>query len=200
MLGPMNASDDHRGMSSEPVRRILDAARFAAEKHTGQRRKGLAQEPYVNHVLEVAQLIAASEETLDADLVVAGLLHDTIEDTETTAEDLEPLFGKDVASLVLEVTDDKSLPKQMRKALQVENAPKKTARAQVIKLADKISNVRSVLCSPPADWSADRKREYFEWCKQVVAGLRDPNPKLKAQFDELCTEFEKALGNPAIHT
>jgi guanosine-3',5'-bis(diphosphate) 3'-pyrophosphohydrolase len=195
----MNASDDHQRLSSEPVRRILDAARFAAEKHAGQKRKGQAQEPYVNHVLEVAQLIAASDEALDVDLVVAGLLHDTIEDTPTTAEDLESLFGKDVASLVLEVTDDRSLPKQARKALQVKNAPKKTSRAQVIKLADKISNVRSVLSSPPADWSEERKRDYFEWSKRVVAGLRSPNPQLKAQFDQLCVEFEQSLGNSTIN-
>jgi (p)ppGpp synthase/HD superfamily hydrolase len=135
------------------VQRILAAAMFAAEKHAAQKRKGEAAEPYVNHLIEVAQLIAGSSEQLDANLVMAGLLHDTIEDTGTTVEELERRFGSDIAALVVEVTDDKSLPKEVRKALQAETAPRKSVRAQVIKLADKISNLRSLLVSPPANWN-----------------------------------------------
>ncbi len=195
----MDPSLDHP-LNPEPVRRILEAARFAAEKHSGQRRKGLTQEPYINHVLEVAEMIAASLDTLDVDLIMAALLHDTVEDTATTAEDLHRLFGDDVTSLVLEVTDDRSLPKQRRKELQVETAPKKTTRAQFIKLADKISNLRSILTSPPADWSGDRKREYFEWAKRVVDGLRAPDPRLKKQFDAIYAEFAQSERESSINT
>src|SRR5262245_30995425 len=131
---------DGEAVSAAPVQRVLAAAQFAAEKHAGQKRKGAAQEPYVNHLIEVAQLIAASSDVLDTNLVIAGLLHDTIEDTNTTAAELEKLFGGDVAALVLEVTDDKSLPKEIRKLLQIKNGAKKSIRAQVITLADKISN------------------------------------------------------------
>ena len=116
---------------------------------------------------------------------MAGFLHDTVEDTGVTAEELERLFGPDVTSLVMEVTDDKSLPKETRKALQVQNAHKKTERAQILKLADKISNLRSILERPPADWSFERKRQYFDWARQVVDGLSTPNAKLKAEFDRL---------------
>jgi guanosine-3',5'-bis(diphosphate) 3'-pyrophosphohydrolase len=120
---------------------------------------------------------------------MAGLLHDTIEDTDTKPEELERLFDSDVASLVNEVTDDKGLPKETRKELQVKNASHKTERAQVIKLADKISNLRSILSSPPATWSIERKREYFEWAKQVVDGFSAPNPILMAEFNRLYAQM-----------
>jgi GTP diphosphokinase / guanosine-3',5'-bis(diphosphate) 3'-diphosphatase len=168
-----------------PIRDILKAALFAAQKHAKQRRKGAAAEPYINHLLEVAELVSSALEEPDTDLVIAALLHDTVEDTGVTREELVQVFGADVADLVLEVTDDKSLPKSERKRLQVVNAPRKSVRAQVIKLADKVSNLRAILSSPPSDWTVQRKREYFEWAKQVVDGLRAPNPKLKAEFDRL---------------
>jgi (p)ppGpp synthase/HD superfamily hydrolase len=168
---------------------ILAAAHFAAEKHAGQRRKGAAGEPYINHLLEVAQLVSSALPEPDANLVIAALLHDTIEDAEVTREDLVQRFGSDVANLVMEVTDDKSLPKAERKRLQVEQAPKKSVRAQYIKVADKISNMRSVLHSPPVDWDRDRRRQYFEWAKQVVAGLSSPNPVLMAEFERTYSQF-----------
>ncbi len=177
-------------ISAEPVRRILAAAQFAAEKHVQQKRKGAAQEPYINHLVEVAHLIAGSSDTLDTELVMAGFLHDTVEDTDVTQDELVRLFGNDVAGLVAEVTDDKSLPKTERKALQVKNAVKKSPRAQTLKLADKISNLRSILASPPADWSLERRRQYFDWAKQVVDGLTAPNPRLKAEFDRVYASFE----------
>jgi (p)ppGpp synthase/HD superfamily hydrolase len=180
----MNTSHGE-AIPAAPVQRILEAAKFAAEKHAAQKRKGAAAEPYINHPIEVALLIAGSSESLDTNLVMAGLLHDTIEDTGTAPEELERLFGRDVAALVVELTDDKSLPKEVRKALQVTNAPHKSVRAQVIKLADKISNLRSLLASPPATWSTERKREYFAWAHQVVSALSAPNPILKAEFDRI---------------
>jgi guanosine-3',5'-bis(diphosphate) 3'-pyrophosphohydrolase len=171
-------------ISGDAVRQILGAARFAAEKHARQKRKGQAGEPYINHLIEVADLIAGSGQALDVNLVMAGLLHDTIEDTSVTASELEQRFGSDVAGLVLEATDDKSLPKEVRKALQVKNAPTRSPRAQTLKLADKISNLRSLLTSPPAEWTAERKRQYFEWAREVVSGFTAPNATLKAEFDK----------------
>ena len=181
---------DEEGICVEPVRRILEAAAYAAEKHAGQKRKGHAAEPYINHLIEVAGLIAASSPTLDVNLVMAGLLHDTIEDTGVTATELEQRFGHDVTALVLEATDDKSLPKEVRKALQVKNAPTRSPRAQTLKLADKISNLRSLLTSPPAEWSAERKRQYFEWARQVVLGFTRPNAVLKAEFEKTYAGFK----------
>jgi guanosine-3',5'-bis(diphosphate) 3'-pyrophosphohydrolase len=170
-------------ISAGELQRILAAARFAAEHHTGQKRKGEAGEPYINHLIEVAELVAASADELDVNLVMAAFLHDTVEDTDVTREQLEQRFGNDVASLVMEVTDDKSLPKEKRKALQVESAHKKSPRAQTLKLADKISNLRALLSSPPANWSVERKRQYFDWARDVISRLTAPNPKLKAEFD-----------------
>ena len=167
------------------VQRVLAAARFAAEWHAGQPRKGVAREPYINHLIEVAELLSGMGQEVDVNLVIAGFLHDTIEDTRVTADELERLFGADVAALVLEATDDKSLPKETRKALQIESAPNKSVRAQALKLADKISNLRSLLLSPPSDWSQERKREYREWARQVVMGFRSPDPGLMAQFNQV---------------
>jgi (p)ppGpp synthase/HD superfamily hydrolase len=165
------------------VRRILSSARFAAERHAGQKRKGDAGEPYINHLIEVAELVACSDDVLDANLIMAAFLHDTVEDTGVTAQQLEQRFGPDVTSLVMEVTDDKSLPKEVRKSLQVQNAHKKSARAQTLKLADKISNLRSILSSPPANWSQERKRQYFDWARDVISRLTSPNARLKAEFE-----------------
>jgi guanosine-3',5'-bis(diphosphate) 3'-pyrophosphohydrolase len=173
----------------QAVRDILRAAHFAADRHREQRRKGAKAEPYVNHLLEVAELVANALAEPDPNLVMAALLHDTVEDVEVTKEELIETFSEDVANLVMEVTDDKSLPKKERKRLQVANAPHKSVRAQVIKLADKISNLRAILASPPTDWSVERQREYFEWAKQVVDALSAPSPGLKAEFERVYARF-----------
>ncbi len=174
-----------QGNNFQAVRDVLKAAHFAAERHSAQRRKGAAAEPYINHLLEVAELVSGALAEPDTDLVIAALLHDTVEDVAVTKQELDRTFGSDVANLVMEVTDDKSLPKRERKRLQVLNAPKKSVRAQVIKLADKISNLRAMLASPPADWSVRQRLEYIEWAKEVVDALSAPDHGLKAEFERL---------------
>lgn len=170
---------------SDAIPKVLKAARFASLKHTGQKRKGAAAEPYINHLIEVAELIASALPEPDSNLICAALLHDTVEDTATTFDEIVTAFGDDVAGLVREVTDDKSLPKAERKRLQVEKAPHKSARAQTLKVADKISNLRAMLFSPPADWELKRKQEYFAWAKRVVDGCAAANPILKAEFEAI---------------
>ena len=162
---------------------LTEALEFAVRKHGVQKRKGAAGEPYVKHLAEVAHSVARATKGEDANLVLAALLHDTLEDTKATYEELAQRFGRDVAELVREVTDDKSLEKPERKRLQVETAPAKSKRAQMIKLADKAANLRDMLDSPPADWPLERKREYFAWSRRVVAGLRGANAELEAEFD-----------------
>jgi (p)ppGpp synthase/HD superfamily hydrolase len=169
----------------DSVRRIMAAARFAAERHAQQRRKGENGEPYFNHLLEVAELITESNRDLDVELVMAAFLHDTVEDTGVTLAELEERFGNAVAALVAEVTDDKLLPKNTRKQLQVQTAHKKSPRAQTLKLADKISNLRAILDRPPVGWNLERKQQYFEWARQVVSGITAPNAFLKAEFDKI---------------
>ena len=188
---PDPAATSEPAAELKSVQAILQAASFAAEKHAAQRRKGAAAEPYVNHLLEVAHLISTALSEPDTNLVIAALLHDTIEDAGVTKEELIQAFGTDVADLVAEVTDDKSLPKAERKSLQIVHAAKISVRAQAIKLADKISNLRGILNSPPTDWGFQRRREYFEWAKQVVDGLSTPNQILKAEFDATHAKFNK---------
>lgn len=181
----------------DAVRQILAAARFAAEKHAMQRRKSSLGEPYVNHLMEVAELLARMTDDLDTNLIVAALLHDTIEDTGATRAELAARFGEDVATLVVEVSDDKSLPKERRKALQIENAPHKSARAQALSAADKIANLRSIMHSPPANWSFERKVEYVRWARQVVGRYAHLDGRLAEEFQRtsaVLQEWEKSGG------
>jgi guanosine-3',5'-bis(diphosphate) 3'-pyrophosphohydrolase len=162
------------------MNRILQAASFAATKHTGQRRKNAAAGPYINHPIEVAEHLSTVGGITDEDILIAALLHDTVEDTDTTREEIAEWFGENVASLVMECTDDKSLPKQERKRLQIVNAPHKSPGAKQIKLADKTCNLRTMVEDPPADWPLQRQIEYFEWAEKVVAGLLGQNEALDA--------------------
>ena len=164
---------------------LLHAASFAARKHTGQKRKGERGEPYINHPLEVANLIANVGGVEDLDILIAAILHDTIEDCGVKREEIEELFGSKIAGYVVEVTDDKSLPKAERKRLQVQHAPHLSAGAKIVKLADKISNITDITNSPPADWSVERRLEYIQWGVSVVAGLRGANAALEEYFDKL---------------
>ena len=162
---------------------LLKALQFAAHKHRDQRRKDRHASPYINHPIALAHILwgAGVEEPV---VITAALLHDTVEDTETTEEELVRHFGKKVASVVMEVTDDKTLEKHERKALQIQHAPHLTREAKLVKLADKISNVRDVGSKPPTDWTLERRREYFDWAKRVVDGLRGVDPRLERLFDE----------------
>ena len=178
---------------SETVVTLMRALDFAARKHRDHRRKGAAAEPYINHLSEVALLVADATRGRDHLAVLGALLHDTIEDTATTQEELTETFGAKVAALVAEVTDDKRLPKHERKRRQVETARHKSRRAKLIKIADKTSNLRSIIESPPVDWDATRRREYFEWAASVVAGCRGANPKLEAAFDEAYRQGRRDL-------
>jgi (p)ppGpp synthase/HD superfamily hydrolase len=176
--------NDEVSTSATDVLKLSRALDYAAQKHSAQRRKGVAQEPYINHLSEVALLLAEATGGRDANLIIAGLLHDCIEDQGVSYEEIVALFGEDVAGLVRDVTDDKSLPKAERKRLQVESAPHKSARARMLKIADKTANLHSVRLSPPSHWDAKRRAEYFEWARAVVAGCGDVSPYLLEKFEE----------------
>jgi guanosine-3',5'-bis(diphosphate) 3'-pyrophosphohydrolase len=165
------------------LQRLLDAVLFAAERHKNQRRKDHEASPYINHPLSLARLLAVDGGISDVQVLMAAVLHDTIEDTKTTAEELRAKFGDRVTEIVLEVTDDKSLPKHRRKELQVEHAHLKSSEAALVKLADKTCNLRDMASAPPADWSLDRRREYFDWARQVVDGLPSVSTAMRAAFD-----------------
>ena len=180
---------------SQAVIRIARAYHFAAERHVSHRRKGEAAEPYINHLTEVAELIALASDGQDPDLLIAAVLHDTVEDTCTTPAELAQTFGADVAALVAEVTDDKTLPKEVRKKLQIEHAALASPHAQMIKMADKISNLRSLAASPPADWSRERITDYGVWAKSVVEGCRQSSPALAAQFDQALVLLDAEVAN-----
>jgi guanosine-3',5'-bis(diphosphate) 3'-pyrophosphohydrolase len=155
---------------------------FAADKHRNQHRKDAEASPYINHPIALAHLLATTGGIDDIVVLQAAVLHDTIEDTETTESELRARFGNEVTSIVLEVTDDKSLPKQRRKELQVEHAPHKSTGAALVKLADKTCNLRDIANAPPADWPLSRRQEYFDWAKRVVDALPALSPGLRAAF------------------
>ncbi|OOG58904.1 HD domain-containing protein [Polaromonas sp. C04] len=186
----MSQPSSGTAVSAVPVARdlvrITQAFDFVARAHVDQRRKGEGAEPYINHLAEVAHLVAEATGGTDANLIIAALLHDAIEDVGVSRTQIADIFGEDVAALVAEVTDDKSLTKAERKQWQIEAAPKKSPRAKIIKIADKVANLRSIAVSPPPDWSEDQKREYVWWSSQVVAGCAGVNPWLEDQFAQAC--------------
>ena len=173
--------------------RVLRAADAAARWHVHQRRKGPAEEPYINHLVEVAMLVAEATDGTDTNLVIAALLHDAIEDSEVPKEMIAEIFGEDVASIVAEVTDDKGIPKAERKLKQIETAATKSPRAKILKLADKTSNLRAIAASPPPDWSVKRRIEYVLWARDVAKGLRGVNQRLEDQFDEAVAAAERSF-------
>jgi len=164
---------------------FLKALVFAAHKHRDHRRKDPSHSPYVNHLIEVADLLWRVGGVRDPALLMAAVLHDSIEDTHTSPAEIREYFGKEVLDLVLEVTDDKSLPQAVRKRLQVEHAAGISLRAKQLKIADKISNVRDIMITPPPDWSEQRRQEYLDWARQVVDRVRGANPALETEFDRL---------------
>lgn len=171
---------------------LLKALAFAAEKHRDQRRKDAEASPYINHPIELANLLANKGGIEDLVVLKAAVLHDTIEDTETTMDELVKLFGREVADVVLEVTDDKSLAKARRKELQIEHAGHTSPKAALVKLADKICNLRDLAASPPADWPVERVQEYFDWAKAVVGRLPKVNERLLAAFNEAYAKNPRA--------
>lgn len=179
---------------SEHTGSLLKAIRFSAGKHRNQRRKDSVKSPYINHPIDVSLLLWEVGGVRDVSVLLASILHDTLEDTNTVPDEIEGIFGKEVLSLVLEVTDDKSLPKQERKRLQIETAPQKSVGAKLIKLADKCCNVRDLLALPPANWSLTRRQEYLLWTEQVVAGLRGTNAALEKYYDHELASGKSLLG------
>jgi guanosine-3',5'-bis(diphosphate) 3'-pyrophosphohydrolase len=172
-------------MNNTPVGLVLKAAQFAAYKHSNQRRKDAEASPYINHPIALASVLANEGGVTDPVVLCAALLHDTIEDTKTTAEELVAAFGQEITNVVLDVTDDKSIKdKARRKQLQIEHAPHISPQAKLVKLADKICNLRDIALTPPADWSVQRKAEYFDWAKKVIDGVRGTHPRLEQIFDD----------------
>jgi guanosine-3',5'-bis(diphosphate) 3'-pyrophosphohydrolase len=175
-------------MQQDDLLLVFKALHFAADKHRLQRRKDADSSPYINHPIAVAEMLCRVGQVRDPYTLAAGILHDTIEDTETTPAELEREFGPEIRAIVEEVTDDTSLPPERRKQLQVEHAPHKSPRAKLVKLADKICNVRDIVAAPPADWTLARKQKYIDWARAVVAGMRGSNEALEAYFDHLCEQ------------
>ncbi len=177
----------------QDLKLLVRAMEFAARKHSTQRRKDVEASPYINHPIALITVLCVEAGISDVNVLAAAALHDTVEDTETTFAELKDEFGAKIASVVAELTDDKTLPKAQRKRMQIEHAPTISAQAGLVKFADKICNVRDVGVSPPAGWNEERRREYFEWSIAVVGGLQNPNQKLRKLFDEAYAVGMKAL-------
>ncbi|MCU7906862.1 MAG: HD domain-containing protein [Candidatus Thiodiazotropha sp. (ex Epidulcina cf. delphinae)] len=170
-------------MDKQALQQLMRTLTFAARKHRDQRRKDIEASPYINHPITLADILVNEGGVTDTETLIAALLHDTIEDTDTTAEDIASEFGLVIAGLVMEVSDDSSLSKLERKELQIRHAPDLSRKARLVKLADKIANLRDIDQSPPADWSLQRKQAYFDWAKAVIDGLRGTHEGLEAIFD-----------------
>ena len=172
---------------------ILRAFRFAAQKHRKQRRKD-GETPYINHLIDVAEVLWRDGNVRDPEIIVAGILHDTLEDTQSTPEEIRSHFGEKILAWVQEVSDDKSLAKEERKQLQIMRASSSSDGAKHIKIADKICNIRDLLRNPPADWPLERIQQYIRWSNQVMAGLRGCNAQLESVYDETMEAVSKEYG------
>lgn len=162
---------------------LLKALAFAATRHKDQRRKDVEASPYINHPIALADILCNEGHVTDIEVICAALLHDTLEDTATGPEELEAEFGKAIRDIVMEVTDDKTLAKEERKQEQIKHAAELSDKAKLVKLADKIANLRDVANSPPPDWSLERRREYFDWSRAVIDCLRGTHAGLEDVFD-----------------
>lgn len=172
-------------LTESELKLLFKALTFAAFKHKDQRRKDVEASPYINHPISLANILCNEGHVTDIAVLCGALLHDTVEDTATSAEELEREFGKLVRDIVMDVTDDKTLPKAERKLRQIEHAAHACRQAKLVKLADKISNLRDVASNPPAEWSLQRRQEYFDWAKQVIDRLRGVHPLLEQVFDAI---------------
>ena len=173
---------------------VIHAAHFAADKHRDQRRKGVRNTPYINHPLEVAERLARIAGIEDATILAAAILHDTIEDTETTRAELAGIFGNDIAALVAELTDEPGLTWQQRKRLEIDHAAHLSDRAKMIKLADKTCNVADTVANPPGEWTLSRRRDYLEFARLVADGCRGANAALDAEFERVMADARARLG------
>jgi guanosine-3',5'-bis(diphosphate) 3'-pyrophosphohydrolase len=170
---------------------FVKAIAFAAEKHRHQRRKDAHASPYINHPIALVSVLANEGGVHDTRVLCAAVLHDTIEDTQTTPDELRAIFGAEITAIVLEVTDDKTLSAQARKQFQIDHAPHVSTEAKLVKLADKICNLRDILASPPASWALERKQAYFHWAGQVIGGVRGVHPGLESVFDALMARTDE---------
>lgn len=175
----------NRPSPNQAISLLIRALAFAAQKHRDQRRKDINASPYINHPIALADVLCSEGNIDDEITLCAAVLHDTIEDTETTKSELRETFGDDICNIVLEVSDDKNLPKIERKRLQVDRAAHASQKAKLVKLADKICNLRDMVDNPPATWDIQRRQEYFDWSKQVIDQLRGTHEKLELTFDQV---------------
>lgn len=167
------------------TKRFLSALAYASEKHRDQRRKNQEAAPYINHPIQVAYILSAVGGVTDEDILMSALLHDTLEDTEATAEEIRLLFGERVARIVQECTDDPGVSREERKLQQIQKAAGKSHEAKLVKLADKLNNLQELTFSQPVKWSLEQVRGYFAWCHQVVAGYRGTNEGLERELDQV---------------
>ncbi|KAM4678491.1 guanosine-3',5'-bis(diphosphate) 3'-pyrophosphohydrolase MESH1 [Discoglossus pictus] len=167
---------------------ILEATNFAAEKHKKQRRKDIEKTPYINHPIGVARILSHEAGITDVAVLQAALLHDTVEDTNTSFQEIEEKFGQEVRGIVEEVTDDKTLSKMMRKQMQIEHAPHCSHKSKLVKLADKLYNLRDLNRGTPQGWTEQRVQEYFKWAAKVVNGLQGTSAVLEEKLNKLFIE------------
>jgi guanosine-3',5'-bis(diphosphate) 3'-pyrophosphohydrolase len=186
-------SQPSRAADPADVQRLVHAIDFAAERHRHQRRKDKRESPYINHPIALMRVLSVEAGIHDIDVLIGAVLHDTIEDTETTEHEIAQHFGRNIADLVLEVTDDTSLDHAVRKRLQIESAPIKSVGATMIKLADKTCNLRDMIASPPHWWDDRRRAEYFNWARSVADRLPVVHDKLLAIFDEAWTQGRRKI-------
>ena len=169
---------------------VLKASQFAALKHCDQRRKD-GKTPYIIHPISVAMILSEIGSIEDLEILSAALLHDTLEDTDTSVHELDKNFGSRVRIIVEELTDNDMLTFSQRKQMQIDNALYLSKDATLVRIADKISNVYDVIENPPPAWNQKRCNKYVDWAEAVMNNCQKVNQDLENHFFELLTEYRK---------
>ncbi len=183
------ANEEEKSLNNSDVEKILKGVEFAADKHRLQTRKNKEKTPYIAHPIGVAENLMKTGNVRDASMIIGALLHDTLEDTQTTFSEIEKAFGKDVANYVKELSCDKGLTHSEKNRRQVIEASHKSAGAAQIKLADKLANLSELTHNPPSSWTQERVDQYYEWAQSVIDRLPAANPALKKAVDDLVDQY-----------
>jgi guanosine-3',5'-bis(diphosphate) 3'-pyrophosphohydrolase len=179
---------DNLILNDDSLKQIFDALQFSADKHRKLKRKNKHATPYINHPIDVARILVTVGGVNDTDIICAALLHDTIEDTQTTEKEIEDIFGTKVKDYVVELTDNMELSADRRKEMQAKSFPHKSTGAKLIKLCDKISNVSDVIHDPPVFWTHSRRLRYLDSAEQLLDAIRGTNENLERKLDEIIAE------------
>ncbi|EFO18322.1 hypothetical protein LOAG_10172 [Loa loa] len=170
---------------------IIEAVDLAARRHRQQRRKDAAQTPYVNHPIGVAYILTSEGQITDTTTIIAAILHDIVEHTKTTDEEIRKMFGDEIADIVKECTMVRSMKREARMKSELEKASKLSHKAKLVQLADKLNNIRDIERGTPLGWTKQHVTEYIIFAKDLLSKIRGIHGPLESALDDIINKHIK---------